>query len=210
MADGRDVTLRLFVAVRAPLAVREAAQEAVEQLRDHTHVRWVTGHLLHITLLFLGETPGTLLPDLRRRCREIANSHSHFVIELSNGGAFPGAAQARTVWLGVEPVGELTSLAEALGKAAAELGLPVDRRPFRAHLTLGRVRPATAGLREALNRLPVRRVAWPVSQMELVQSVLGPGGPEYITLGAFELGREGERLPTQGAEEDEERGRWTR
>ena len=82
----------------------------------------------------------------------------------------------------------LVALAERLHDAAAALGLPVEDRPFRPHLTLGRWRPGRPADGTLPDRLGgYRGPAWPASELRLMQSHLGPR-PSYDILAAWPLG----------------------
>ena len=50
------------------------------------------------------------------------------------------------LWLGIGAgSAELAALREAVGRHLAPLGWPADGRPYRAHLTIGRLRAGQAG-----------------------------------------------------------------
>jgi RNA 2',3'-cyclic 3'-phosphodiesterase len=199
--------LRLFIAVPATDAVREAAAAAIERLRGHGDVRWTSVANLHLTVKFLGDTPGGRVPQLRDVLAKKANKFYPFMVELGGAGAFPSPRKPQIVWLAVgEKKGETGLLAQLAGevdRAVHPLGFDLERRPFRAHVTIGRVRSAR-GLSDlarllqqpagACPRLPagetVRPVEWPVEGLHLVRSVLRPTGPEYTILHHFPLGRE--------------------
>ena len=68
------------------------------------------------------------------------------------------------------------------------LGFTREARPFRAHLTLGRVRrDATSQQQEqlgqAISALPqIHPISWQVTQVTLFQSELLQAGPRYTAL----------------------------
>ena len=96
--------------------------------------------------------------------------------------------------LAVEPEATLTSLAERVEHGVAAAGLPAERRRFRAHLTLGRVRnrrfPSVSG--EAAIDCP----AFPVGEIVLFQSDLRRTGAVYAPLERIALRG---RSPGEGA-----------
>ena len=56
-------------------------------------------------------------------------------------GAFPGAGKPRLIWTGID--GELPALLmlqQAIEDRLGEIGCKREKRPFRAHLTIGRAR----------------------------------------------------------------------
>jgi RNA 2',3'-cyclic 3'-phosphodiesterase len=73
------------------------------------------------------------------------------------------------------------------------LGYEVDGRPFRPHLTIGRVKtPRNADQVRAL-RASARKVRFTdefiVESIDVMQSALGPSGPVYTTLATAPVGR---------------------
>jgi 2'-5' RNA ligase len=79
----------------------------------------------------------------------------------------------------------LVDLAGRLSEAARSLGLPVEDRPFRPHLTLGRWRPRQPADGSLTDRLAgYRGPAWPVTEVRLLESRLGPA-PTYETVAAW-------------------------
>src|SRR6185295_12177693 len=94
-------------------------------------------------------------------------------------------------WMGI---GGATAALEAavtgLEAALAPLGIPPEARPFRAHLTLGRVRrEATPAQQERLGEAiralpPPAPLAWPLDRVVLFRSELRGTGPIYTELDA--------------------------
>ena len=63
-------------------------------------------------------------------------------LRLAAGGRFGSPRRPQVMWVGLDgDVRALSDLAEVLADAARALDLPVEDRPFRAHLTVGRWRP---------------------------------------------------------------------
>jgi RNA 2',3'-cyclic 3'-phosphodiesterase len=184
--------LRLFVAIPTSEAVRASAAGVIERLSGEGDVRWVATDLLHLTLKFLGSTPSEKVSALRKELEKTANNFSPFVVELGGAGAFPNLRRPQTVWLGV--VGDLerlSALAGAVDRALQPLGFEPESRPFRAHLTIGRVRSprGLGGLAARLQEAQTPAVsAWRIDRIQLVRSDLRPIGPEYTSLGSFALG----------------------
>lgn len=184
--------MRLFVAVNLPDGVRREIWEAATPLRElGAPVRWVPPDALHITLKFLGEVaPG--------REREIASAVEsgvggarRFALELGGFGAFPAPARPRVVWVGCEAAPPLELVQHGLETACAALGFPVEGRPFRPHVTLGRVAPRAprgelAELGRALERVTYAGVA-EVRSVDLMCSELSRRGARYTVRHAAEL-----------------------
>ena len=186
--------LRLFIALPAPPAVQQAAGQVIAGLRGAGDVRWVTPERLHLTLKFLGATPAEKVEGISAALAEKANAFSSFMVYLGGAGAFPGSRRPQTLWMGVEGEGTATlaRLADEIDRAVHRFGFDREKRAFRAHLTIGRVR-SQRGLRELSARLgalesgSAEPVPWPVEEFHLVQSILRPDGPAYTPLAHFPL-----------------------
>ena len=100
--------------------------------------------------------------------------------------AAPSAGASGSVWTATSV--RSPSSRRRLADAARALGLPVEDRPFRAHLTVGRWRPrqpADGALPELL--ADYRGPEWPVTEVRLLESHLGPD-PRYEPLAAWPVG----------------------
>jgi 2'-5' RNA ligase len=110
-------------------------------------------------------------------------------LRLAGGGRFGPPRRPQVMWVGLDgDVRPLTDLAGGLADAARALHLPVEDRQFRAHLTVGRWRPR----QPADGTLPslladYRGPAWPVTEVRLLESHLGPA-PTYDTVAAYPVG----------------------
>ena len=157
-------------------------------------MRWVTLDQMHLTLKFLGNVREERVPAIANILEESANRFSSFVVELGNVGAFPHLRKPQTIWLGIERAESLSALAEEIERALSGQGFEREKRAFRPHLTLGRVKAPrglsdlAAGLQQLANETP-SVVEWPVEEIELVRSELLSSGPVYSTLQRFPLQR---------------------
>lgn len=190
--------LRLFLALEANDAVQEAVAAAQRTLRRRGDlpVRWTNPGQSHLTLQFFGNVVAEHLPALAEAVQPAVAPFAPLLLREGALGAFPDTDAPRVLWLGLRgDVPELRAMQHALAAAVATVaGVVADRKPFNAHLTLGRVesgRRDTGGVRavaEAIARpVAVPPVAWPIGHVALVRSVLGAGGSRYTTLMTFPL-----------------------
>lgn len=186
--------LRCFFAVELPSSVREAVQVAVAGMREQVPegVRWLEPESVHLTLKFLGELPPEALPKLLARAASRLAREQPFLVELAGTGAFPNAREARVLWIGVgEGASGLARLARKLDAAGRGAGAPRERRPFRAHLTVGRLREPRP--------VPAERLPAPdspgfrVEEVVLYESRLSSSGASYAPLARLPLGAEAGR-----------------
>ncbi len=180
--------LRAFVALAVEKDARSALAQAADTLQREPWakgVRWVRSEGLHLTLRFLGDTaldavPG-LLDALAVRLRRV----EPFESALRGLSLFPSASRPRVVAAQLDAEPALAGLAAAVEEAVVAVGLPMQSRRFRAHITLGRFR-RTAGpgleLTASLEEVPIA-----VTEVVLFRSTLGPGGARYAELGRAAL-----------------------
>ncbi len=111
-------------------------------------------------------------------------------LRLAGAGRFGSLRRPQVIWAGLDgDVRAVTELARRLADAARTLGLPVEDRPFRAHLTVGRWRPRpppAAALPQML--AGYRGPDWPVTEVRLLESHLGPN-PTYEAIKSWEIER---------------------
>jgi len=132
--------MRLFIAVLLSDSVKADLLKLQEQLRSKAdRGSFTRPENFHLTLAFLGETPESRLPVLHHVIGEI--EHSPFEINFTKCGFFKHA-QNEIWWAGADPsdpnLPELKSLHGKLVNGLEREGFPVDKRPFKAHITLGR------------------------------------------------------------------------
>ncbi len=177
-------TIRAFIAIKLPADVREYLGAVTADLAAHTQqgsVRWVTSDRLHLTLRFLGNTAVSQLPALSDALDEVASRQPVFTLQLLDLGAFPNQQRPRVIWVGLGgETAVLTRLKQQLDQALLPIGWPPEDRPFRPHLTVGRVKDSRVG-----TTLPwqarLAHMAVPVTAVHLIESELRPDGPRYTT-----------------------------
>lgn len=186
-------TLRAFIAVHIPDDVKQALNEASLLLAGRVPtgvVRWVRPEQMHLTLRFLGDTDTGKLPAIQAAMDAVAATNAPFKMRLGGIGCFPNMRRPRVIWVGLSG-GEvrLLSLVAALEKELAPLGWEPEGKPFRAHLTLGRVKDerGAAGVEWAAD---VPSLAVPVEAIYLIESQLKPSGPIYTVRHLSRLGKD--------------------
>jgi 2'-5' RNA ligase len=187
--------VRLFVACEVPDEVKDGIANVIEQLKNESvnDVRFIRPDGVHITLKFLGEVPVKKLPAVKLAIQEAVVGHQPFELELSNIGTFGGREGLRIMWVGVAgDVLRLEALVRSVNAALKVVGFEPERRPFRPHLTLGRVRDDVgtrrrAEIEVAVGKTEVPPISWRTSHVSLMRSRLTPQGASYDLLATFPL-----------------------
>jgi 2'-5' RNA ligase len=173
--------MRIFLAVFPPVGVQEAAAAAIEQLRrPGDGISWVRRENLHYTMRFMGELGDSGLERVVTAAREGAGDHAAFRASLGAAGGFPSARKARVLWIGLDEGGEaLVALAQSVEQALRRRGFDAADRPFKPHLTLGRVRARDQDWSERLASVSAQAPPFTVDRVVVVQSMLSPRGSTY-------------------------------
>lgn len=183
--------MRLFAALPVSGdAMLELTALIREFLRTDWPVRWVRSSGLHLTLKFFGETGAELMPDIEAALRLASRGVAMIPLAPRELGGFPTLAAARVLWAGYDAEAPLELLAHRVERECARLGFPVEGRPFRPHVTLGRVREGRRLARSAIEGLEVRliRQGFVADRLVLYESVTGPNRAEYNPLVTISLG----------------------
>lgn len=186
--------MRCFVALEVPPAVHTGLARTQRDLRavaPGADVRWVDVAGIHLTLKFLGEVAPEQVPAVAVSLRAVAAATPPIALGAAGLGVFPTLTRPRVVWAGV-PVGAaaLVTLAGRIDAAMEPLGFAPEGRPFRGHLTLGRVRSPrgtaplaariAAGGQEAFGD-------WTAREVTLYRSHLRASGAVYEVIGGWPL-----------------------
>ena len=179
--------IRAFIAVDLPEAVLKSLADLQRELkRTGAPLRWVRPESIHLTLRFLGDVFPERIPEIQHAIGEAASRARPFSLRPAGCGAFPSLRKMRVVWAGMEGgIAQLQDLQEDVERAMRELGFEPEDKPFRPHLTLGRVKTqgGMAPLREALvAREGFRAEAFDVTEVVLYKSELRPEGARYTAL----------------------------
>ena len=172
--------MRLFIAV--DLASELGAKvEAVQKEIAESALSLIPMVNLHTTLKFLGEVPDSEVEDITKSLSLI--KMAPFEVEYKDIGAFPSAQHARVVWIGIH--GPMNQLADKVKEALPQYS---NNYPFKAHLTIARVRSQPVRLVDNLQRFRNYYVGKQVvNSFVLKKSVLGGGGPVYEDVQKFDL-----------------------
>jgi len=189
-------TARLFVAVDPPAQVREElagwARRVAAQMRaggiSRGALRLLDADSLHITLCFLGSRPVGEINALTDAVGVDAEP-----CELSLGAPLwlpPRRAQALAVEVH-DHGGGLARVQERLRAAlAGASGWEPERRRFRPHVTVARVRGGGRRGRRAEQLLPATpQLGFTPPEVVLYRSWLAPAGATYEALARGELGQ---------------------
>lgn len=180
-------SLRCFVAVKVPLGRAQCLREAQARLRAaEGNWKWVDPESFHLTLKFLGNVERSAIADLWASVSDALRGTQRFKMEFRGLGVFPNPRSPRVAWAGIEAgAAELRELAAKVEEACSAHGFDRERRPFKAHLTLGRARrpdgnPDLASVVQDMTDAHMGEAG--VDRVLLMKSTLTPKGALYDVL----------------------------
>ena len=171
-----ESTRRLFFALWPDDMVRTRCDWYVSSILGK-RIRRIPAEKLHITLAFVGSVNAEVTACLETQADAI--QLAPFDLCIDHLGYWH---RKRLLWMGPTHTPDaLWALIQALRDAFDACGLPQERRPFQAHMTLARKFSA------ALPPAEVPSIDWPVGSFCLVQSVNSDNGVSYRVLRRWTL-----------------------
>jgi 2'-5' RNA ligase len=140
--DIKNNTIRTFIACPIPAAILKKISHVQDQIMSYQwKVRWVPVSNIHLTLSFLGDIHPSMQQQIVHAINPLIDTQKSFALNLGNLGVFPNARRPNVLWIGL--TGEIRPLVifqKNLQAALIPLGFPDNKRNFKAHLTLGRIK----------------------------------------------------------------------
>ena len=189
---GNQKIIRTFAAICLDEEIRDRISELQAYVKKFaSDVKWVEPANFHVTLKFLGDVTTAGITYVQNALDEVGTKFSAFDLTVAGTGVFPTLKRPRIVWVGVKNGREqLSVLAGAVEDALVKAGFEKEEKPFRSHITIGRIRESRpdARLVEGLNAVESDDLgAQRVSSIVLMESVLRSGGPAYKPLSVHKL-----------------------
>ena len=188
-----DKNIRAFLAVEPPESILQTVIRLQEKLRREIsgRVSWTRQGGQHLTLKFFGDISAFDITQISQAVQSRTASGWAFHLKIEKLGVFPDARKPRVLWLGTSgDTQKLIALQNQLEADFATIGFPGEDRPFRAHLTLARIKDPreVAGVSDALAKHATFLAGeFDARELILFQSQLTPRGAIYTRLATFPL-----------------------
>lgn len=190
-----QAAVRAFIAIALPDTIIRHLEALQNQLRAAgLKLNWVRPGNIHLTLKFLGDIEQAQVEQVAAAMQSAVRDHAPFELAVQGMGVFPTLRRPRVLWVGVGGQTDgLLSLYHSLEESLAGVGIAREARPFKAHLTLARIKGPVPPrkLVQAVEKggqgapLPL-----PVKEVALLQSRLQPTGAVYTLLARGPLAAE--------------------
>ena len=187
-------SLRVFVAIEIPPRELARIGDLAGHLRSFgARIAWVPAANVHVTLAFLGDIECDRVGSVTAAVTAACDTVRPFELSILGTGSFPASSRAKVLWAGVD--GELDIL-QALQRRVTDAlrreEFTLDDKPFRPHLTIGRVKdgrgPEFASVLRELGSATLTGKPFVVDSVTVIRSELLPSGARYSPLARIGLG----------------------
>jgi len=188
--------IRAFIAMTLPEPLAGLVSEVQHTLKAQgLRIAWVPSGNVHLTLKFLGDIDPADIDPIADVMFECAQRIEPLTFTARGLGVFPDLRRPRVLWLGITgDIPKLLAFQQDLDARLVSLGkgrFKPEDRPFKGHLTLGRIKARLDSgiLVKALRETGrVESPAFMVDAIHLIQSRLTPSGSIYMPLRCVVLG----------------------
>jgi len=186
------MAVRTFIALDLAESTLACLGKVQESLKESAgKVRWVSSKNMHVTLNFLGDVEADALADVVSHAATAAGMIEAFDFEVKGLTCVPPTGQLRMLWAQViDPSGRMGDLYQALSSELAQLGFEPEKRKFKPHLTLCRVKRMGESHRFRIAADAYRDKSFGTQRAKEIvvySSQLTPAGAVYAAMGRAEL-----------------------
>lgn len=161
-------------------------QARLKRLLAHDFkVKWNPPEVMHLTLVFLGDTPASKIPELKSLLDQVAAEYAPIPSKVVGPGYFGPVRRPRVLTLGLETRPQLEELQALMAIGCKEAGFKLEERAYVPHLTLGRIRAGgSAAALEPLFEKVSERFPIPLllSRISLMRSECSNAGAVHTDL----------------------------
>lgn len=175
---------RLFIALEPPVEIKK---QLLHLRRACPGARWQTTEQMHLTLVFIGELNKNRIPELLETLSQV--TAEPLTLRLKGVDYFGSSRYPRILFADMEDNPALHKLYSQLYKAVAAMGLALENRKYRPHITLARLeRTPYPAIAEFLQHEALFKTdSFTLDQFHLFSSKQTNAGSEYRIEASFPL-----------------------
>jgi len=134
--------MRLFTGISLPPEARVPLLALIDHLRPLADLAWTPEMKLHITTKFIGQWPDSRIGELKQ-VLDAVPVPDPIDVHIRKLDWMPNAQSPLTLYAGVQMTGDLAYATESVLES---LGILREKRAYRPHVTLGRIRRTSASI----------------------------------------------------------------
>ncbi len=178
---------RVFLAINIPDEVKQKLGPIIEELKKSNPdygIKWVAAENLHLTLHFFGDLNEKQIAAVEEGIWKITERTESFEMKTGNFGCFPNEQSPHVFFASVGNSDAIHTFIGELEVLLQNLGFEVDPRPWRGHLTLGRIKNWSNC---KITGAQIPELSFAIKSIELMESELTPDGSVYSIIKSFPL-----------------------
>ena len=186
LSGGREkqALQRVFIGIPVDARSQQQINKLLEPVKNSRHdLRWVPENNRHLTLAFLGDIEVSVVENLVRSFDDVYQGEAGFKYSLSLLTRFPNS-RGRIIALTGEPADPLDHLYQITLDFLSGNNVEIDRKKFRPHVTLGRIKRAK---QVKINFDKQIGITMDINRVRFYRSTLSQAGSIYQVLGEIEL-----------------------
>jgi len=178
--------MRIFLGlpISAELERIILAQISPWKSRFQSKLSWTKSGNFHLTLKFLGEVPAPRVASIKTKLSQL--KFEPFALQVNKANFFYSQGKIRVIYLELQDqTNHLLDLYQNVEEMCSALGFAPEKRKYKPHLTLARVKFFQSNDPWAQFKQTLSEINWPrclISQLILWESQLTPKGPIYTPL----------------------------
>jgi len=183
---------RTFIGI--PVEVPDPLADVMSELQKlfvDERIRWVPLNQMHITLRFLGDISTNDISSVRDRLKTAYRREAPITIFFRGLGTFGHRSNLGVLWAGIDGEEHIVRLRKTTDHCLAPIFPDVEKRAFRPHLTLARMKHLKEPrvFRSMVECHHDKEFGTCVlSRIIFYKSILLSGGPQYEPLEEVALG----------------------
>jgi RNA 2',3'-cyclic 3'-phosphodiesterase len=180
--------IRLFAAMHIPSEVRTEIFRIIEEIiPDYRKLKWEKFEKIHLTLKFIGNVDENISEQIKNKLSFIEN-YNKFHFRISGFNFFFRNSNPQILWIGLGTSDPIKKLVKEIEDALLPFSVPPEKRDYKAHLTLLRVKenPGKEFI-DAFKNYKMPDIEFHSSEVMLMQSKLKSSGSEYKELKVYKL-----------------------
>jgi 2'-5' RNA ligase len=178
---------RIFIALNIPEFAIDKLFEIINKIYPDKNLKWEPKEKIHLTLKFVGDIENQFLPEIINDL-EFLHQYKSQNIQITGFGFFFRFKEPKILWAGLQYSDELKLIAEKLDDYFIRFGVEKEKREFKPHLTLMRIKnnPGDNFIYKFKNS-KFEPISFQSNSISLIKSELKPSGSVYTEIKKYNL-----------------------
>ena len=173
--------IRLFIALIIPEEIKKHIAQVRNQIYPAAeNLKWEEDSKIHLTLKFIGDVKDDLVEAIKHELNFLENFKKIDCTTANFGFFFKEKNEPRILWLGLKMDDSIYTIVDELNQRLSKFSIPIEKRKFKAHLTLLRVKQkVTSDFIDKFSNAVFPKINFAANEIVLMKSTLSSQGSTY-------------------------------